>query len=132
MVNGIRTSNPCELNKGCGSKFYAGSWVWRTPEEGYRTYWPKHCEYNNKDEDNSPKTLNDKNQASSQKFKQLELLVLYSNSWKHLTVCKQMSFGSFKDNVTNKLFTDKLCICILQFGSKCPIFHKTQSNQIWF
>ena len=32
-------------------------------------HWPKHCEYNNKDEDNSLNTLNDKNyQASSQKL----------------------------------------------------------------
>ena len=41
----------------------------------------KHCG-NNKDEDNGPKTLNDKNhQASSQKFRQLSiffLFVLYS------------------------------------------------------
>ena len=38
-------------------------------EEGRRTYRPKRCEYNNKDEDNSPRTLNDKNhQASSLKF----------------------------------------------------------------
>ena len=37
-----------------------------------RTYRPKPCGNNNKDEDNSPKTLNDKNQqASSQKFRQL-------------------------------------------------------------
>ena len=43
--------------------------VRQTPEEGRRTYQPKHCG-NNKDEDNSLKTLNDKNQASSQKFKQ--------------------------------------------------------------
>ena len=47
--------------KGRGSKFCVGSWVWQeTPEEGQRTYWPKR-EYNNKDEDNSPKTPNDKN-----------------------------------------------------------------------
>ena len=72
MVNGIKTSDPHRLNKGCGSKFRVGSWVWRTPEEGRRTYRPKRCEYNNKDVDNSPKTLNDKNQqASSQKFRQL-------------------------------------------------------------
>ena len=39
---------------------------------GRRTYRPKRCENNNKDEDNSPKTLTDKNhRASSQKFKQL-------------------------------------------------------------
>ena len=38
---------------------------------GQRTYRPKRCGNINKDEDNSPKTLNDKNhQASSQKFRQ--------------------------------------------------------------
>ena len=58
------------LNKGCGSKFCVGSRVRQTPED-WRTYWPKRCEYNNKDEDTSPKTLNDKNQASSQKFRHL-------------------------------------------------------------
>ena len=31
-----------------------------TPEKGRRTYRPKRCGNNNKDEDNSPKTLNDK------------------------------------------------------------------------
>ena len=40
--------------------FHVGSQVRQTPEEGQRTYQPKHCENNNKDEDNSPKTLNDK------------------------------------------------------------------------
>ena len=36
------------------------------------TYRPKRCGNNNKDEDNSPKTLNEENkQASSQKFRQL-------------------------------------------------------------
>ena len=33
----------------------------QTPEEGRRTYQPKHCGNNNKNEDYSPKTLNDKN-----------------------------------------------------------------------
>ena len=33
----------------------------KTPEKGRRTYRPKHSGNNNKDEDNSPKTLNDKN-----------------------------------------------------------------------
>ena len=42
-----------------------------TPEEGRKTYRPKRC-VKNKDEDNSPKTHNDKNQhASSQKFRHL-------------------------------------------------------------
>ena len=66
MVNGIRASNLFGLNKRCGSKFHTGSWVWlETPEEGWKTYRPKRCEYNNKDEDNSPKTLNDKNNQTS-------------------------------------------------------------------
>ena len=37
-------------------------------------------------------------------FKQMIELVLDSNTWNHLTVCKQISSGSFK-NVTYKLFT---------------------------
>ena len=32
-----------------------------TPEEGQRIQWPKRCEKNIKDEDNSPKILTDKN-----------------------------------------------------------------------
>ena len=72
MVNGIRTGNPHGFNKGRSSKFREGSRVRQTPEEGRRTYRPKRCGNNNKNEDNSPKTLNDKNhQASSQKFRQL-------------------------------------------------------------
>ena len=68
MANGIRTGDPCGFDKGCSSNFPEGS---QTPEKGRRTYRPKCCG-NNKDEDNSPKTLNDKNhQASSQKFRQL-------------------------------------------------------------
>ena len=61
MANGIRTGDPRVFNKGCSSKFHVGSLVRQTSEEGWRTYWPKHCGNNNKDEDNSPKTLNDKN-----------------------------------------------------------------------
>ena len=59
MANGIRTGDPRGFNKGCSSKFRVGSRVRQTPEEGQRTYRPKRGN-NNKDEDNSPKTLNDK------------------------------------------------------------------------
>ena len=70
MANGIRTGDPCGFNKGRSSKlFREGSRVRRTPEE-----WPEDIAaetFGNKDEDNSPKTLNDKNhQASPQKFRQ--------------------------------------------------------------
>ena len=60
--------NPHESNK------ERSSHVQQTPE-GRRTYRLKYCGNNNKDADNSPKTLNDKNhQALSQKFRQLILI----------------------------------------------------------
>ena len=57
MANGIRTGDPRGFNKGRSSKFREGSRVRQTPEEGQRTYRPKRCGNNNKDEDNSLKTL---------------------------------------------------------------------------
>ena len=60
MANGTRTGDPCGFNKGRSSKFPEGSRVRQTPEKGRRTYRPKRCGNNNKDEDNSLKTLNDK------------------------------------------------------------------------
>ena len=60
MANGIRTGDSRGFNKGRSSKFRVGSRVLQTPEEGRRTYRPKRWGNNNKDEDNSPKTLNDK------------------------------------------------------------------------
>ena len=61
MANGIRTGDPCGFNKGRSWKFRVGSRVWQTPEEDRRTYRPKCYGNNNKNEDNSQKTLNDKN-----------------------------------------------------------------------
>ena len=61
MANEIRTADPCGFNKGRSSKFHVGSRVRQTPEVGRRTYRPKRCGNNNKDEDNSAETLNDKN-----------------------------------------------------------------------
>ena len=81
MANGIRTGDPRGFNKGCSSKFCEGFRVRQTPEEGRRTYQPKHCGNNNKDEDNSPKTLNVKNhQTSSQKLRQL-IFLSYCNDY---------------------------------------------------
>ena len=65
MANGIRTGDPRGFDKGRCSKFRKGSRVRQTPEEGRRAYRPKRCGTNNKDEDNSPKTLNDKKVLSS-------------------------------------------------------------------
>ena len=64
MANEIRTGDPRGFNKGRGSKFREGCRVRQTPEEGRRRYRPKRCENNNKDEDNSPKNLNDKKSTS--------------------------------------------------------------------
>ncbi len=65
MANGIRTGDPRGFNKGRSPKLREGSRIRQTPEEGRRSYRPKRCENNNKDEENSPKILNDKNQQSS-------------------------------------------------------------------
>ena len=46
-------------------KFREGSRVRQTPEEGQMIYRPKRCGNNNKDDDNSPKTLNDKNYTNN-------------------------------------------------------------------
>ena len=59
MAYGIRTGEPRWFNKGRSSKFRVGFRVRQTPEEVWKTYQPKHCINNNKDEDNSPKTFND-------------------------------------------------------------------------
>ena len=61
MANRIRTGDPRGFNIGHSLKFREGSQVWQTPEEGRGTYRPKYWGNNNKDEDDSPKTLNDKN-----------------------------------------------------------------------
>ena len=61
MANGIGTDDPRGFNKGRSSKFREGSRVRQTPEEGRRTYRPKRCGNNNKDEDSSLETLNDMN-----------------------------------------------------------------------
>ena len=37
----------------------------------------------------------------------IELLVLNNNTWNHLTMCKQMSSGLFKNKVSYKLFSYK-------------------------
>ena len=63
MSNGVRTGDPQGFNKGCSSKFREGSRVRQTPEEGWRIYQLKHYGNNNKDEDNSPKTLDDKKEG---------------------------------------------------------------------
>ena len=57
------------VNKGRSSKFHEGSQIRQTPEEGRRTYRPKRSRNNNKDEDNNPKTLNDKKESDTKTTK---------------------------------------------------------------
>ena len=53
-----------------------------TLEEGWRIQQLKRCEKNNKDEDNSPKTLTDKNhQALSQKFRRFNKTLEEKTRW---------------------------------------------------
>ena len=69
-------------------KFREGFRVRQAPEEGRRTYRPKHYGNNNIDKDNSPNTLNDKNhQASSQKFRQVVFCL-------HIVKCQNSSISN--------------------------------------
>ena len=79
MVNRIGTIYLLGLNKGFSLKVCVGSWVQHeTIEESQRIQRPKHCEYSNKDEDNSPNILSDKNyQDSSKKFRQIRPFLLF-------------------------------------------------------
>ena len=52
MANGIRTGDSRGFNKGRSSKFSKVP-EFDKPEEGRKTYRPKRCGNNNKDEDNS-------------------------------------------------------------------------------
>ena len=72
MANGIRTGDLRGFNKGRSSNIREGSRVRQTPEEGRRTYRPKRCGNNYKDENYSPKTLNDKNTNNSFKNSYLQ------------------------------------------------------------
>ena len=60
-------------------KFCVGSRVQQEiPEEGQRMHWLKCCDYNNKDEDNSLNTLNDKNILVTRVYFWDEALLLFS------------------------------------------------------
>ena len=130
LVNGIRKIYPNGLNKGFTLKFHADSWVWQeTPEEGERPHWLKCCEYNNKDEDNSLNTRNDKNhQTSSQKFREIifySLKIRKNNFWK-LLECKQSIFDLWFWSSYFELFgcfhtpvcvlnSLSVCVCVFNF-----------------
>ena len=120
MANGIRTGDPRGFNKRRSLKFRVGSRVQQTPEEGRRTYRPKRCGNNNKDEDNSPRTLNDKNhQASSQKFRKLKRsvqLVSERYIW-----WKIKFFKSLENTATAKKNSEELLDKMVKFEQTEPV-----------
>ena len=60
MVNGIGTVYPWGSIKEFSSRLCVDIQVRQdTPEEGWRTYRPKRCKYNKKDEANGPNILSD-------------------------------------------------------------------------
>ena len=96
MVSGMRTVYPHGLNKGVDSKFCDGSRLWQEgsrvpkkgsqveqeiPEEGRRSHRLKRCTDNNEDEDNSPNNTN--YLASSKKFREIFLKVVWKNLSPH-------------------------------------------------
>ena len=102
MVSGMRTRYPRGLNKSLGSKFRDGSRLRQEvsrvlkegsqvrqeiPEEGQRAHRPKRCTDNNEDEDNSLNNTNNTNyQASSQKFREIDLFDPL-NVYQIITIC---------------------------------------------
>ena len=81
MANRIKTGDPRGFNKGRSSKFHEGTRVRKHLKKSGGNIGRNVVD---KDEDNSLKTLYDKNyQASSQKFRQL---IFDRNTWKHITL----------------------------------------------
>ena len=69
MACGTRTVYPGKWDKGLSSTF-------QPPEEGWSVQWPKHCDkHGDKDDDNSPKNVNNVHNTSSQKYRQRILIV---------------------------------------------------------
>ena len=85
-----------------------------TPEGSQKMHQPKCSEYNNKDEDNSPDTLSDKNYpASSQKFRQIIqeeyfglMLIMFVVQY-HL-----WPFGHYKKKFVTKIHFSSVCMSI--------------------
>ena len=115
MTNGIRTDDSRGFNKGRSSKFREGSRVRQTPEEGRRIYRPKRWWNNNKDEDNSQKTLNDKNKWKCFSansiwrwfilLKYIQAQLVFKMTWSR----SQKAANTFKSFCLRKLFRRAVC-----------------------
>ena len=104
LTNGTQTSTTTR-----SSNFREGSPIRQTPEEGRRTYQPKHCGNNNKDEDNSLKTLNDKKKTTTlvignNSNKKMSPLSPELQKWFFAIACSLVSHTghSFRDDSINE------------------------------
>ena len=136
MANRIRTGDPHGFNS--SSKFCIGFWVQQIPEEGQRTYQPKHCGNNNKDKDNSQKTPHDKNhQVSSQKFwQQIECLWIEPSFIKFFVAEKSKPYEIYRRMCDvygeacfhQKMFTNWLNMGLLFWAWVKKIAHGVETN----
>ena len=118
MANRIRTGDPRGFNKGRCSKFREGSQVRQTPEEGRRTYRPKCCGNKNKDEDNSPKTLNDK-KNTLEEFKIYQLITTAQLQKRAIKKSKiKMGGGGCPGGVMVKAMDFGIVVCELKLQSR--------------
>ena len=108
MVNRIGTVYPCGSKKEFSSRFCVDSQICHgTPEEGRRTYQPKSCYYNYKDEDDSPNILSNNNQTNKQKARKLMIIhvFLIKRSYRHICVKKRLELMQYKKKMKEKLLT---------------------------
>ena len=71
MARGTKTVYPSKQNKELSSTF-------QPPEEGRSVQWPKGCDkHGNKVENNSPKNVNNVHNTSSQKYRQIQIQIIF-------------------------------------------------------
>ena len=113
MANGIKTGDPHGFNKGRSSKFHEDSRVRQTPEEGRRSYRPKRCGNNNKDEDNSPKNLHDKNKRRPKIFSKLNKIPMFHVIIKYLKKTEnkgKVFWNPHSLTIVHKAFSFQKCV----------------------
>ena len=87
MACETRTVYPSKRNKGLSSTF-------QPPEEGWSVQWLKRCDkHGDKDEDNSPKNVNNVHNNSSQKYREILIAFLVWFGWLvwflwHINLCR--------------------------------------------
>ena len=90
MARGTRTNYPGKRNKGLCLTF-------QPPEEGRGVQRPKYCDKRgDKDEDNSPKTVNNVHNTSSHKYRQTHYFSrFFSHKAKGAYCTRELNFNYF-------------------------------------